>query len=302
MDNTTSKPTFSPYQCCTPLKQSALADSFDGILSDHRIANSIDDWAQAVLHHKQRSQLDGFRTVTLEHLKSRSRPRHEFIQVKIQYKHSHRFIRVDRSFQRNSTHVRDQYRDLLRGGSLPADDTIIITSTPHYHDSFPLYAMSFDPKHAPTILDLAIVLLAVTSSAPVYNLESMCYWYARMVFDGVADAFGGRVIPKERPDLRGTFSGSIRLVERNGTFTLNGIGYLPRLRRFLPLPTRQALLDEISRIRGEFESEWELEERKEIIEELPVQEVRQYVIAKCPKLTYISFNSAFRAFPHSPSR
>ena len=280
MDNTTSKSMFSPYYRRTPLKQSALADSFDGILSDHRISNSIDDWAHAVLHHKHRSQLDGFRTVTLEHLKSRSRPRHEFVQVKVLYKHAHRFIRVDRSFQRNSTHVRDQYRDLLRGGSLPADDTIIITSTPHYHDSLPMYAMSFDPKHAPTILDLAIVLLAITSSAPVYNLESMCYWYARMVFDGVADAFGGRVVPKERPDLRGTFSGSIRLVEKNGTFTLTGLGYLPWLRQSLPLPTRQALLDDISRIRGEFESEWELEGRKEMTEELPTNEVRLYLLAE----------------------
>ena len=118
--------------------------------------------------------------------------------------------------------------------------------------------MHFDFAVAPSILDLAIVLSAVTSAAPVYNLETMCYWYARMVFEGTAESFNGRIEPGQCPEHRGRFTRGIRLVEKDGQFRLGVLAYVPWIRRSLliALPTRLDLLSEVTRLREEMERAW----------------------------------------------
>jgi len=200
---------------------------------------------------------------------------HEYIQVAvlctIQSTPCFRFIRIDRSFQRNPPHIQGYHRPLLRGRSLPVDDTLIISSTPHLAGSFSVYVMHFDFAVAPSILDLAIILSAVTSAAPVYNLESMCYWYARMVFESTAESFNGRVEPGQCPEHRGRFARGIRLVEKDGKFCLAVLAYVPWIRRSLVvLPTRLDLLSEVTYLREEMERAWYRAESVEATGDEPI--------------------------------
>ena len=236
-------------------------DWLDGVLSAHSISSTIDQWAFSVLNHEQRNRLRDCRVLWMEHRKNREGSMHEYIQVAVLCTiHStpcFRFIRIDRSFQRNPPHTQDHHRPLLRGRSLPADDTLMISSTPHLAGSFSVYVMHFDFAVAPSILDLAIVLSAVTSAAPVYNLETMCYWYARMVFESTAESFNGRVEPGQCPELRGRFTRGIRLVEKDGKFCLAILAYVPWIKRSLvALPTRLDLLSEVTHLREELERAW----------------------------------------------
>jgi len=243
----------------------------NSVLSLHLIGNTTDNWARILLDPQELDdllELRNFRLIEIEHRKNEESPYHEFVQVTVQCttieRSTHiRYARVDRSFQRNPASVRNHYRNLLRGSSLPADDTIFITPTPHRAGSFSMFVLYFDYTKAPTILDLANVLQAVTSSAPNYNLDSMCYWFARMVFDGLAEAFGGQILPGQKPGRRGKFTWGIELVERGGSLRLTGLPYLTRARKSPVLPTREVISSEIHRLRKQLEKEWKCVESGE---------------------------------------
>ena len=226
----------------------------DGVLSSHSIGDTISHWTDSILHHKYLHRLHECRVIFIQHRKTEARSKHEYLQVTIQYRTHLRYIRIDRSFHRNPKDTQSHFRTLLRGGSLPADDTIFITTRPYDADSFSLYTMRFDHPVAPTILDLATVLQAVNSLSTVYNLHSMCYWHSRVVFDGMLDVFSGKAEVAQKPRQRGKFSNSIKLVEKGGRLVL-GVWELPWMANSVRLPTRLEVLDEVVRLRGGEETE-----------------------------------------------
>jgi len=245
----------------------AQGHSNTSVLSPHVIVDSADNWACTLLQ-KRDPQLLNYRLAAIEHRKNECSPYHEYVQVNLlcitdKNTRDVRYARVDRSFQRNPASVRNSYRSLFQGHSLSADDTIIITRTPQPTGSFSLFSMYFDYDMAPTIVDFATVLLAVTSLAPNYNLDTTCYWAARMVFDGLAEAFDGQIELGQKPDRRGKFSRHIRLVERRGELRLTGLRNLIRTSASSPLPTRHIIANEIHRLREQLELTWERSEAVE---------------------------------------
>ena len=263
-------------------------DAIDGVLSAHSIGDTIEHWADNILRHKHQHHLQNCRLVSIEHRKNEDGPKHEYILVTVNCSADVRYIRIDRSFQRNPRDVQNHYRSLLRGRGVPADDTIIITSTPHHAGSFSLYAMYFDFAAAPTVYDLAIVLQAISSSSTSYSLESMCYWYARMVFDGIAVPFNGRVEPGQKPHLRGKFTRFIQLVDEGETLAFRA--GLPWISNVFDVPTRLELLGKIADLRQEQGREGVRAKNVEIAEEVPLIPTLEFAGPKeDPKVRFACF-------------
>jgi len=230
----------------------------DGVLtSSTLISDSIQNWVPTVLQQYSESQpiLD-CRVVALEHRKNRGGSEHEYILLKLRYtglqKRHVRFIRIDRSFHRNTSRVVQQYTALLRGRPLAADDVIIITPTAIRTGSISLYEAYFDHDHAPSIVDLAIVLDAISFLSPDYDLwKEMCYWHARMVFEGLTRTFDGRVEEGAEPNKRGKFAGFLTLVDEEGRFVVRRRNFMQRVSDVYELPTLPRVLERISFMRAE---------------------------------------------------
>ena len=239
-------------------------DVIDSVLSSSVISDSLPDWIDLVLQHRDR--LLECRIDSLEHRKNEEGAKHEYIQVTFQctghsgMRHS-RHMRIDRSFQRNPSDLQSRYRTLLRGGGLPADDTVIITPTPYHTTSFPLYAAYFHGAQRPTLLDLVAVLRAVTSLAPYYHLYTMCYWHAYMVFHGLAHRFDGRIEKGYKPSLRGVYRWPLRVIQKDDRLVLTGLRIFSWSCNFLELPTFSELLECIKSMRKEISGD----EQQEVI-------------------------------------
>jgi len=250
-------------------------DVIDSVLSSSVITTSLHDWINVVLQH--RDQLLECRIDSLEHRKNQNGVKHEYVDLTLQctgrsgMRYS-RHIRIDRSFQRNSIDVQSHYRTLLRGGGLPADDTVIIAPTPYHTASFSLYAAYFHGAQRPTLLDLVAVLQAVSSLAPSYHLYTMCYWHAYMVFRGLAQRFDGRIEKGYKPVMRGVYKWPIRVIEKDDRLVLTGLRLLPWSCNFLELPTFSEVLGCIEAMRTELSQE----EQQEVITEHPI-EVRTFM-------------------------
>jgi len=229
----------------------------DGVLtSSTLISDSIQNWVPTVLQQYPDSRLLDCRVVALEHRKNRGGSEHEYVLLKLRYtglEKSHlRFARIDRSFQRNTSRVVQHYRTLLRGRPLAADDVIIVTPTPLRTDSVSLYEAYFDHDHAPSIFDLALVLNAISSLSPDYDLwKEMCYWHARMVFEGLTRTFDGHIEEGAEPSKRGKFAGFLTLLDEEGRFLLRRRNFMQRVSDVHELPTLPRVLERISSMRAE---------------------------------------------------
>ena len=73
-----------------------------------------------------------------------------------------------------------------------------------------LYSLEFPPENQPTILHLALVVGRIHSIGPHYKLlGTMCYWYARSVYEVLKAKFGGREQRTRHSDKRGTYMGRL---------------------------------------------------------------------------------------------
>ena len=67
-----------------------------------------------------------------------------------------------------------------------------------------LYSLEFPPENQPTILHLALVVGRIHSIGPHYKLlGTMCYWYARSVYEVMKAKSGGREKKSSNADKRG---------------------------------------------------------------------------------------------------
>ena len=235
-------------------------DAIDSVLTSSVISASLPDWIDVVLQHRDRHRLLEYRIDSLEHRKNEEGAKHEYIDLTLHCpgrsgtRHS-RHIRIDRSFQQNPSDVQNHYRTLLRGGGLPADETVIITPTPYHTASFSLYAAYFHGTQRPTLLDLVAVLRAVASLAPYYHLYTICYWHAYMVFHGLAHRFDSRIEKGYRPNLRGVYRWPLRVIQKDDRLVLTGLKLLPWSCNFLELPTFSELLECIKSMHKEISGE-----------------------------------------------
>lgn len=208
----------------SPLRHSldlTSGDAIDAVLSSVRIGSSTDRWARALSarNHHDTLTLSNCQVLAVEHRKNSKGAEHEYLLFTLRCKGPSsgrmytRYLRTDRSFQHDSP-VLHPHKHLLRGGSLPADDTIHIELCPFKSDSYTLYKMTFDNEMlAPNILDLAALLQAVASLSSQYHLYTfMCYWHARTVYDALRVRFRGRQQEGERPHSRGRYAGGWAMI------------------------------------------------------------------------------------------
>ncbi|KAL1734972.1 hypothetical protein EV714DRAFT_280622 [Schizophyllum commune] len=117
----------------------------------------------------------------------------------------------------SSAHASDATAALL--GTKEAGDSV--TVDPYRHDTIVgrrnwpagsqlLYSLDFPPDNQPTILHLALVIDKIHSIGPHYKLlGTMCYWYARSVYEVLKAKFGGREQRTRHSDKRGTYMGRL---------------------------------------------------------------------------------------------
>ncbi|KAL1660240.1 hypothetical protein GGF50DRAFT_63617 [Schizophyllum commune] len=117
----------------------------------------------------------------------------------------------------SSAHASDATAALL--GTKEAGDSVTID--PYRHDTIVgrrnwpagsqlLYSLDFPPDNQPTILHLALVIDKIHSIGPHYKLlGTMCYWYARSVYEVLKAKFGGREQRTRHSDKRGTYMGRL---------------------------------------------------------------------------------------------
>jgi len=160
----------------------------------------------------------------MEHRKTNNVSEHEFLLFTVNCylvdgSITPRYICVDRHPSRRipiSFHL---------GMAVDARDTISIASVPfknNHATTYSLYKMKF-PTHGPypNMLELTAMLITVTSIAPEYRLyTSACYWYSRMVFEGMAHIFRGVISPADKPQLRGKYAGLVPVVKETGSLLL----------------------------------------------------------------------------------
>ena len=169
----------------------------------------------------------------LEHRKNKHGAEHEFLDLTFVCRGIHksyiRYLQVHRhpSLKPIPLHVQ-------LGGGITARDTISVSRSPFdTTHSYPLYQLRFPPLAYPTILDLAAMLVTVISLAPRYHLyTSACYWFARMVFEGLKHVFHGEVLKGEKAHNRGKYAGIILLVDENTYFLWGKPRALRRWQRF----------------------------------------------------------------------
>ena len=195
--------------------------SFDDIFeSCPEIADvDIHEWAATTLQTYPALLLRRCELAFLEHRKNKRGAEHEFLDLAFVCRGTRksyiRYLQVHRhpSLKPIPLHVQ-------LGGGITARDTISVSRSPFdTTHSYPLYQLHFPPLAYPTILDLAAMLITVVSLAPRYHLyTSACYWYARMVFEGLKHVFQGEVRKGEKAQNRGKYAGILLLVDENAYF------------------------------------------------------------------------------------
>lgn len=225
-------------------------DFDDGILRSSSFGDSIYRWSAAIVTRELTSLLDS-RIVSVEHRKNVGGLKHEYILATVlfmgQSRPYIRYVRLDIAFQRNSKEIQTHYRMLLRGDSIAGEDTVIITPTPFHTGSVCLYEIYFHHEHAPSIKDLAIMIQAIAALASIYHMCTlMCYWHARMLFEGLARAFCGHTKEGDEHQMRGKFDGFLMVVDEKDRFLLIKLDFLRRASNFYELFTISALLELIS--------------------------------------------------------
>jgi len=154
--------------------------------------------------------------VSAEHRKNARGSEHEYIILDMVDRGIHCYARIDRR-PSNPSSLRIQI-----GAGVPAKDTLSISSFPFStSDSYSVYTLNFPEATRPNALDLAALLNSVISLAPQYYLyTSGCYWFARMIFEGLEHIFSGEVLQGEVPQNRGKYAGLVRVVNDDGAFLL----------------------------------------------------------------------------------
>ncbi|KAI5886882.1 uncharacterized protein SCHCODRAFT_02602631 [Schizophyllum commune H4-8] len=192
-------------------------------------------------------QLEGYKLRRMEQWKQASGWAHEFLYFTFYTTHQGkdfvRYLRLDRMGQLtevddpnttpgpsdialsvskpqtigSSAHASDATAALL--GTKAAGDSV--TVDPYRHDTIVgrrnwpagsqlLYALDFPPDQQPTILHLALVIDRIHSIGPHYKLlGTMCYWYARSVYEVLKAKFGGREQRTRHANKRGTYMGKL---------------------------------------------------------------------------------------------
>jgi len=208
-----------------PLSSTLRDDLIDGVLSSSTVlGDNVPRWISSIRHHDAALLLK-CRITAMEHRKNEDKSRHEYILLTMQYQGFYRtharYIRLDRSFDHNPSLVLNHYRTLIRGGTILADDTIIISDQLYLDGSYPLHEVRFDHSRAPTILHLAALLEAITALAPNYHIyKYMCYWHSRMVFDSLTHLFPHYAYEREKAQMRGRFRWSVPVIDRRGGFVI----------------------------------------------------------------------------------
>jgi len=164
----------------------------------------------------------------MHHRKNTQTPEHEYLLAtlvgcragKLHIRH----VRVERRSTSNSLH--------LLGRGVLADDSISISHAPFdVTESYSLYHLQFPGVNRPNILEFAAMLNAITSLDPHYRLyTSDCYWFARMVFEGMAHSFHGQISEGDRPHQRGKFARIFPVLDRRG---VPHFGMSPVIKRWL---------------------------------------------------------------------
>jgi len=165
----------------------------------------------------------------LEHRKNKHGAEHEFLDLTFVCRGTYtsfiHYLRVHRhpSVKPIPLHVQ-------LGWGIDAQDTISVS---HHPFDTSLYQLRFPPLAYPTILDVAAMLITVASLAPRYHLyTSACYWYARMVFEGLKHVFRGEVSKGEKAQNRGKYAGMLPLVDDDAYFLLGKPRALRHWQRF----------------------------------------------------------------------
>jgi len=191
-------------------------------------ATLISTWTENITRAHPLHLLSGCRIVAAEHRKKIQGSEHEYIVLRTVSRGIHHHVRIERRPSRPSS-LRLQF-----GAGVPAKDTIIISPI-NFDDtgSYALYTMHFPEATGPNLLDLAATLSAIISLAPRYHLyTSSCYWFARMVFEGLEHLFRGKVMEGDWPHYRGKYARFITVIDTNGDFLLRKPRALRRWERF----------------------------------------------------------------------
>jgi len=163
------------------------------------------------------SLLDTCRIVSLHHRKNKETPAHEFLLATLSIRSAGGNEIRHLLVQRRSADAASAFLRLLGRGTL-AEDSISISPSPFTTDaSYSLYHLHFPKANRPNILEFAAMLEAIISLDPYYRLyTSDCYWFARMVFEGMARAFDGQVVDGDRPHRRGRFAAIFPVLRNRG--------------------------------------------------------------------------------------
>ena len=255
--------TGATFHICRNLRTRSFFDAVeacdhrDGVLASWCIGDTISHWAFTILESNG-SGMCCCRVISAEHRKNDSGLKHEYLQLTLLFTGQNRtyirYARIDHSFQRNPKETQKHFRAVFRDGNLNpmAEDTIIITPTPLLTDSVSLYEIYFDLEQAPTIIDLAIVLKAVTSFARRDPLNTfLCYLHARLLFEGLACTFQGRVQEGNVSQLRGNFGSLLGAIDASGRIILVKMNLCSRISNIYELLTLSEVLGRISSIRAE---------------------------------------------------
>jgi len=199
---------------------------------------AVRDWT-AAMRKLELSRLKQCTISRIEHWKRQRAAEHEFLLLEFicvglskTYK---RYARVERDIQsspngsslrRSSTSMRLKF-----GGKVAAEDTIIISPEPFSdEDSYSVFHLDFPSGNNPNVADLSALLEVMIDVAPKYHLYTyMCYWFARMVFDGLGFGFKGRMLEGEKARFRGKFAHKFNIINKDGRFILSRFLYLGKL-------------------------------------------------------------------------
>jgi len=199
--------------------------------------NAISHWSTAARNYP-RSGHANFRILDVVHRKNKHYSEHEFLLLTILVFRSTTgqpyrcYGRVERR-NHNSNSLR-----LRLGLGVPAKDTITFSCSPFNtiadtDKSYTLYSLSFRETGGPNLLDLAAMLTTIVALAPRYHLyTSSCYWFARMIFEGLTHTFGGTVIAGENACNRGKYARLVPVVDETASFLLGKPRALRRWERF----------------------------------------------------------------------
>ena len=166
---------------------------------------------------------------SVDHRKATSGSFHESIHITMQVtgaasKHIYtRHLELQRTPLKDGT-IEQRIDMKAKNGRVPAQDTIQISTQPDTEGTFSVHTMTF-PHHTPNILHLISMCMAIISIAPEYRLYTYsCYWFARMVFEGLHYRFHGLDVPDPQHHMsRGAYLGfwKVVAVDEECRFILN---------------------------------------------------------------------------------